>query len=255
MDSSDLSTRLTNIKTHWTVLFQAHQPSGDKGTAARQQLLLRYYGAVYRYLLGTVRDLAVAEDLTQEFAMRFLRGDFHRADPKKGRFRDFLKTALRHLAHNYWSKKDKAPAPLPPAASEELAGHPEDPAAPDQAFLDQWREELLTRTWEALEELQRRTGQPFHTILRWKTEQPELRSVQLGQRLGDLLGKSYSEIAVRKLMQRARQNFADLLLEEVSRSLQTTEPEPLEQELIELQLLEYCRPALDRRDRRGEGER
>jgi RNA polymerase sigma-70 factor (ECF subfamily) len=252
MDSNDLTSRLSNIKTRWTVMFQAHQLSGDASTAARQQLLLRYYGAVYRYLLGTVRDPTAAEELTQEFALRFLRGDFHRADRERGRFRDFVRTALRHLAHDYWNKKGRGPAPLQPAQAEELAAPDQDPAGPDPAFLEQWRDELLARTWEALEEVQNRTGQPFHTLLRWKTEQPELRSVQLGARLGEMQGKSFTETGVRKLLQRARQHFADLLVEETSRSLETAAPEQLEQELIDLDLLVYCRPALGRRDPTGE---
>jgi RNA polymerase sigma-70 factor (ECF subfamily) len=246
VDPKDLANHLTNIKTHWTVLFQAHQ-SGDARTAARQQLLLRYYGAVYRYLLGTVRDRAVAEELTQDFAVRFLRGDFHRADPERGRFRDFVKTALRHLAQDYWRKQGKGPAPLPPAEAAAVAGRPEDPDALDQPFLDKWREELLARTWEALEEVQLRTGQPFHTVLRWKTERPDQRSAQLAQRLGELQGKPVTENALRKMLHRARQHFADLLVEEVARSLQTSDPAELEQELIELDLLAYCRSALGRR--------
>jgi hypothetical protein len=51
---------------------------------------------------------------------------------------------------------------------------------------------------------------------------------------------------VRKALQRARESFAGLLLEEVARSLG---PEPgvaLEQELRELDLLKYCQPALVR---------
>ena len=252
MGADDLTTQLTNIKTRWTLLFQAHRRSEDAAeTAARQQLLLRYYGAVYRYLLGTVRDVAAAEELSQEFAVRFLRGDFHRANPDKGRFRDFVKTSLRRLALDYWKKQaNRRAVPLDP--SEELAGPVEDASATDQPFLDEWRDELLARVWEALEEVQQRTGQPYCTLLRWKTERPQGRSVEFAARLGDLLGKSYTETAVRKLLQRAREDFGDLLLEEVSRSLETTEPDRIEQELIELQLLDYCRPALDRRERKAQ---
>src|SRR5438128_326991 len=97
MSASDLNQRLSQIQTQWTLMFHAHQGQGSAATAAGQ-LLLRYYRAVYRYLLGTVREPAVAEELAQEFAVRFLRGDFQRANPESGRFRDFLKTALRHLA-------------------------------------------------------------------------------------------------------------------------------------------------------------
>jgi DNA-directed RNA polymerase specialized sigma24 family protein len=98
MEPDDLNVRLASISTQWTKLFRAHQDQGDAATAAQRELLLRYYGAVYRYLLGTLRDPAAAEELTQEFAVRFLRGDFHRADPQQGCFRDFVRTALRHLA-------------------------------------------------------------------------------------------------------------------------------------------------------------
>ena len=51
---------------------------------------------------------------------------------------------------------------------------------------------------------------------------------------------------VRKLLHRARKLFADLLVEEVARSLGTPDAEPLEQELMDLDLLEYCRSALER---------
>src|SRR5260370_14391835 len=101
MQPDDLNVPLSGISTMWTEMLQAHKDQGDAATATRRQLLLRYYGSVYRYLLGTVRDPGAAEELCQEFAVRFLRGDFKGADPGRGRFRDFLKTGLRHLAMHY----------------------------------------------------------------------------------------------------------------------------------------------------------
>jgi RNA polymerase sigma-70 factor (ECF subfamily) len=246
MQPNELATRLSGIKTHWTTLFLAHQ-SGDAKIAAQEQLLLRYYGAVYRYLLGIVREPAAAEELTQDFAVRFLRGDFRRADPGRGRFRDFLKTALRHLAQDYWRKTDKALSPLPSDSSGGVPGADPDWEALDQPFLDKWREELLARAWEALEELQSKTGQPYYTALRSKTEQPEVRSAQLAEQLSATLGKPYTENGVRQLLYRARHHFADLLVAEVARSLESEEPAELEQELIELDLLCYCQSALERR--------
>src|SRR5947209_14466079 len=80
MEPDDLAIHLTQIKTHWTMLFQAHRGEGDAVTAAQHKLLLRYHGAVYRYLLGTLRDPDAAEELSREFAVRFLRGDFKRAE-------------------------------------------------------------------------------------------------------------------------------------------------------------------------------
>src|SRR5437763_1715956 len=107
MDSDGLNERLSRIKTRWTELLQAHGDEGNRAAETRRQLLLRYHGAVYRYLLGALRDADQAEELAQDFAVRFLRGDFKRADPQRGRFRDFLKTALRNLLKNHWKAQAK----------------------------------------------------------------------------------------------------------------------------------------------------
>src|SRR5437867_9487672 len=97
MQPSDLNQRLSKIATLWTVVFRAHEGGADSAQEARNRLMLRYSGAVYRYLLGAVRDPEAAGDLCQEFALRFLRGDFRRAAPERGRFRDYVKSALINL--------------------------------------------------------------------------------------------------------------------------------------------------------------
>src|SRR4051812_28898735 len=97
----DDEERISRIQTRWTVLLQAHQ-GGDAAQQAQAEMVLRYHGAAYRYLLAMLREPTQAEELAQEFAVRFLRGDFRNASPEKGRFRDFLKTALRNLARKHW---------------------------------------------------------------------------------------------------------------------------------------------------------
>jgi RNA polymerase sigma-70 factor (ECF subfamily) len=254
MNSPDSSGRLSRIKTHWTLVFQAHQGQGDAVTAAYQELLLRYYGAVYRYLLGTLHDPEAAEELTQEFAVRFLRGDFQRADPQRGRFRDFLKTAVRHLALDHWERQKRQegryPRALTPADAEDRTAPPVGDDL-DRTFVDNWRKELLARAWEALRSFQEETGQPYHTVLLLKTEHPDLHSPQFAEQLGLRLDKVFTEEGVRQLLHRARKKFADLLVAEVAHSLQTTDHAALEQELIELDLLCYCQAALERRERSG----
>jgi RNA polymerase sigma-70 factor (ECF subfamily) len=244
MDLPDRDERLSRVETHWTLLFRAGA-GPDRDAAA--QLLLRYYAAAYRYLLSMVRDPAAAEELTQEFAVRFLRGDFRRADPGRGRFRDFLKTALRHLVIDHWRRRGREQAPLPPDAVPEVAAAPAELEALDQQFLQRWREELLAQAWGALRAVQEETGQPFHTVLRWKAEVQGLSAAELAGRLGAAQGRAYSEVAARKLLQRARRRFAELLVEEVAHSLPGCTPAELEQELIDLDLLSYCRSALQHR--------
>src|SRR4051794_28381156 len=97
--------RLSRIKTRWTMVFQAHRGQGAEMAAAQRRLLLRYYRAAFRYLRAMVRDVDAAEELTQDFVVRFCRGDFKRADPSRGRFRDLLKRALRHMVIDFWRHK------------------------------------------------------------------------------------------------------------------------------------------------------
>jgi RNA polymerase sigma-70 factor (ECF subfamily) len=249
MESNEFANCLTRIQTHWTMVFQAHQQEGDRGVSAQRQLLLRYYGAVFRYLVGIVRNPATAEELAQEFAVRFMRGDFKNADPQRGRFRDFLKTAVRHLAIDHFNaqkkERQKGPVPLPTDGFEPPAREDGD----DSAFVQSWREELMAQAWEALHRFEEQSGTPHYTVLRYKTEHPEARSAQMAAVLGPRLGKTFTEATMRQMLHRAREKFAALLLDEVIRSLQTAETDRVEQELVELRLLEYCKPALRQRER------
>src|SRR5437868_1827150 len=135
---------LSQISTQWTMLLRAHASPDDRAVAAQHALLLRYGGAVGRYLLGAVRDPDAAAELAQEFAVRFLRGDFRGADPGRGRFRDYLKTALIHLATDHHRSRQAGPRSLPPDAAAPETSEDED------AFVAGWRAELLDRTWDAL---------------------------------------------------------------------------------------------------------
>jgi hypothetical protein len=51
---------------------------------------------------------------------------------------------------------------------------------------------------------------------------------------------------VRQTLRRARDKFADLLLDEVAQTLRQPTVDQLGQELADLELLQYCQPALDR---------
>ena len=56
MEQSEAADRLSRIETQWTAIIRAHGQSLDGARSARDGLLVRYSGAVYRYLLGAVRD-------------------------------------------------------------------------------------------------------------------------------------------------------------------------------------------------------
>jgi RNA polymerase sigma-70 factor (ECF subfamily) len=60
------------------------------------------------------------------------------------------------------------------------------------------------------------------------------------------LAKPVNAAWVRQTVHRARETFAGLLLEEVLQTLREPSVDLLERELIDVELLEYCRPALDK---------
>jgi RNA polymerase sigma-70 factor (ECF subfamily) len=239
MNRAELEQRLSRISTQWTMVFGAHGEGGDASALAQRVLLERYGGAVFRYLTGAVRDADTAEELAQEFALRFLRGDFRRAQPEKGRFRNYLKTALVHLVTDYHRARQAAPRPLAP----EVAA-PSVPEADDESsFLASWRAELLDKTWNALEGY----NPTYKAALALRVQEPDMPSAQMAEQLTTQLGKPIAAALVRKALQRAHEKFADLLVDEVAGSLETVTPEELEQELNALDLLRFCRSALERR--------
>jgi RNA polymerase sigma-70 factor (ECF subfamily) len=246
MKHEDLPKRLSQIKTEWTTLHQAHWGTAEEAAAARSVLMERYCGAVYRYLLSAVRDPFVAEDLTQEFALRFIQGRFRMADPSQGRFRNYVKTALFHLVDDWRQRQCKEVKPVR-LESDEVVPAPDESAAAEQAFRDSWRQELLARTWKALEGVQQQEGKPYHAVLRFRVDHPDMPSPQMAEQLSAGLGKPLTAAGVRQLLHRARERFADLLLEEAQASLQGAAHADLEEELAELNLLKYCQNALQRR--------
>ena len=246
MDDRDFELRLSQIRTNWSTLQRAHSDEAEAVSSAQQELMQRYSGAVYRYLVGFLRDYDAADDLAQEFALRFLRGDFRRADPSRGRFRDYVKMVLRHLVADLRRRQLQGPRPLPLAGLEPPGL--EDPAAGlDADFLESWRRELLTRSWDALERLQRATGRPYHEVLRLRVDFPAMRSAQMAEEMTARLGRPTSAGAVRQTLSLARERYADFLLIEVEQTLDDPTAEKVEQELIDLNLLSYCLPTLERR--------
>ncbi len=239
-----LQQNLNEIATHWTVVRQAH---GDEAVgAARAALMERYSGAVYRYLLGALRDRDAADDLFQDFCLRFLRGDFRNANPEKGRFRDFVKTALFHLIVDYQNRRRSAPRVLSVEVADVAAAAPE-LSCSDQQFLESWRNEILSRAWQALERDSEQGGNAYYRVLRCRSDHPDLSSAALADQLSAELARPVKADWVRQTLRRAREQFTDLLVDELAATLEEPTRQRLEEELQDLGMLDYCREALDRR--------
>jgi RNA polymerase sigma-70 factor (ECF subfamily) len=235
----DPTPALHTLSTNWADIAAAHG-TGLEVREAQRAVLRRYCRAVYHYLHVALGDPHTAEDLSQDFALRFLRGDFHRLHPARGRFRDFVRTVLNHLIADHYRRRRAAPKALPP---DEAAAPAAGPNAGDEEFARRWRDELLGRAWDELGRTDGRGSPLLHAALRWRAEHPDAPTTAGAAALTQSLGRPVTDAAFRQALHRARDKFSDLLRAEVAFSLGTSDPDQIGAELADLGLLAYCRPA------------
>ncbi|MCA9034824.1 MAG: sigma-70 family RNA polymerase sigma factor [Planctomycetaceae bacterium] len=243
---------ISRIETMWSMVRSAQSPDASHSKSARQQMLDRYGAAIKRYLMGATRNEDLADDLFQEFAVRFLTGKYDSADAERGRFRSFLKTILFRLVAEHHRRKgrDKLVAlgsQMPDAADEQTSN-----TDSDSDFNKVWSEELLKKAWSALAQLEERTGRPLFSLMQLKVENPDMKSPEIAEAISIRTGKPISTGNARVLLHRARDQFADLLVDEVQQSLDNCSLERLADELRDLNLYAYCKPAIERRSGSGE---
>jgi RNA polymerase sigma-70 factor (ECF subfamily) len=236
MNDQAQPSRLDRISTSWSLLAQSRSGAGDAATAARCLLVERYRGAVRRYLGAILRDDDLADDLTQEFGLALIEGKLGTANPEKGRFRDYVKTVIVHLISRHRRQQKRLPRPSESAPETAAA----DVNEAEQTFLQSWRDELLARTWNAMAQ----AHADFFTILQHRAAHPDESVEEMVRALAPRLTRKLTPENLRQSLHRARTLFADLLLVEVAQSLTDPTDEAIAQELADLSLLEYCKPAL-----------
>src|SRR5215467_10603470 len=89
--------------TRWSVILaSADAQTGDqKAAEALAQLCRIYWRPIFAFVARRVHSQEDAEDLTQDFFVRVLRGDLlRRADPERGRFRSLLLKAVKDFLND-----------------------------------------------------------------------------------------------------------------------------------------------------------
>jgi RNA polymerase sigma-70 factor (ECF subfamily) len=227
--TTGLRPGLDQISTQWSAV-------GDP-----VQFTMRYAPAIEAYLEALIKNRHDAEEVLQDFLVRGLQKGFVRASPLRGRFRDYLKTAVRNAAIDHLRRRR-----LPQQGKFDLGQIAAvDSPTLEEAWVSEWRRCLLDRAWEALHRHQRCTpGNQFHTVLRLSVEEPEADSAALAARTAELAGRPVSPAAFRKQVSRARRLFAELLVQEVAQTLTDATPQRIEEELIDIGLMSYVREFL-----------
>ena len=237
---------LSQINTMWSTLIKAHGSGGDERKDALSRLVKHYHRPIYRYLVAVLGDRAAADEMSQEFALHLVQGDYQHPDPAKGRFRQYLKTVLLHLVAHHRRRQLRQPYQ---AGSEILADAAESTAADEQEF----QTTCARRTAEpylgaAQSGRKQRAANPFTPCCTTAPSIPKSIPQTMAAEFARQLGRPFTAAGVRQTIHQAREQFADLLLDErVAQSLQTTNLHDVEQELADLELLSYCTDAIQHR--------
>ena len=232
---------IESIQTRWSMIRNAHLKGlPDSVSDARRLLVMRYAPAIRRYVGGIVRNDDQADELSQDVMVRLMRGDFGGADPGRGRFRDLLKTAIRNIVRNSWEKDGRrktVDADLDLIAREEADSI-------DSEWTALWRKSVLDNTWNRLLAEDEGKPNPGYQALKLRSEFPDATSDELAEKLSVKTGTSIRPDNCRQILKRARNRFADHLLDEVRASLDSESEDRLQEELGALGLLEFVRDHL-----------
>lgn len=243
-DHPETASRISRIQTHWSEFAAAHPgDTDDRARQARANIARRYIGAIYRYLTRIIGNPAEAEDAAHEVILRLLEGRFAGAAPERGRFRDYLKAVLRNVAIDRGRRQARERT-----VADDVTWAAAPGVTPDASLEEAIRTDLLNTAWRELDTYEQTSGKPYATALRIRMQDASADSEMLAARLNSHSGLALSAPAARKVVQRAREKLAELLLTQVTLMLPERDRHraALESELADLELLTLCSRALDR---------
>jgi RNA polymerase sigma-70 factor (ECF subfamily) len=222
------------VTTQWSMILAAKDKRPHKGANALEVLCRTYWNPVYGYVRGSGYAPADAQDLTQSFFERLLERDFLRlVDPEKGRFRTFLKVAIkRHLGHKWEESHARkrgggtTHVSLDTAIIEQTTGLGANDSNADELYDRDWALALLRSVTDQLDQEYRDAGgtedlgvlRPYLTAERGAIPYKEI-ACQL----------KTSDAAARVAIHRLRKRFRSLFREAVAST--TADPSELDDEV------------------------
>lgn len=230
--------RISFETTHWSVIVAAGDTRNPVAQEALARLCKTYWYPVYAYVRRCGYSPHDAQDLTQEFFAKLLRSHyFSVADRKKGKFRSFLISSLKHFLSHEWDKakaqKRGGSATIISIDEEEGENRyklePQDNVTADILYDRRWALTLLEQVLTRLKKEYEESGKSklFKEIEPALTGTEKLAAYnEIGKKLG------MSEGAVKVAVHRLRQRYGELLREEIANTVST--PEEVEEELRNL---------------------
>src|SRR5262245_52763539 len=224
--------------THWSVVLEASDIAAPGAQEALEKLCHTYWYPLYAYVRRCGNGMPEAEDLTQEFFARLLRGNFlQNVSPDKGRFRSFLLASLKNFLANEWDrtqtqKRGGGLSPIPldwQNAENRYALEPIDTATPETLYERRWALTLMEQVMCRLrqEYTQNQKGELFDELKGFLSgEAKPITYAQLAAQHG------VSESAVKMSVLRLRQRYGELLRQEIAQTIAT--PEEVEEEIRHL---------------------
>jgi RNA polymerase sigma-70 factor (ECF subfamily) len=214
------------LTTHWSVVLAAKDKTSPDCALALESLCQTYWYPLYAFVRGSRYSPQDAQDLTQGFFLCLLAKDFLRlVDPEKGRFRTFLKMALKRFLTHEWErihaeKRGGGRVCLSfdtTMAEQRFLAEQVDGLAPDQAYDRHWAFTLLR---EATARLQKE-----YTEANKLTELQELKPYLTAERgcipYGQIASavrttEGAARVAIHRLRKRFRGLFREVIAETVS---------------------------------------
>jgi RNA polymerase sigma factor (sigma-70 family) len=141
--------------TSWELLTDAAR-RGDVAATARNEFAERYYRAVRAYIAALTHGASQADDLTQRFFEAVVLSGtlLARADHDKGRFRQYLKQAIRNFLigeHRQHARALAHEVPLERVIDGGTAVAVDASPSPDAAMMRAWAQSLVAMALSHLE--------------------------------------------------------------------------------------------------------
>ena len=224
--------------THWSCVLRAGDPGDQQGRDALERLCRDYWYPLYVFSRRQGLDREQASDLVQGFLADLIeRRDLAKADPSRGRFRSFLRTAcanfLSHCRdHDLAMKRGGGRTPVSidlQDAEGRYINEPVHEITAERLFERRWTMVLLEHVLTRLESEATRGGKSelFNRL------RPLLDGNDLSEsyeQIGETL--QMSEGAVKVAAHRLRSRYRQLLREEVGRTV--ADPGEIDEEIADL---------------------